>query len=262
VLEALDEERLGGMVKGAIANRLRAMEVAPLLGQHARAPITEDRHIPMLDASGRLGRPHARRQRGPDPRHGPRAANWIMRSPASTSKLADAIVDGLRKLTIDMALDPDHPVRAEGRGGAGAARLEAPARSRRRRPRSRLEERDHRQQGGRPTGSTACGKSRAGLLKAARDPDATLAGKFGEALRQLGETLQRTRASQGRSTSSPAAPWSAPSPLMAAASSPWSPTRSAAGTPRPSPAASKPPSAATSNISASTAPSSAAWSAS
>ena len=33
-------------------------------------------------------------------------------------------------------------------------------------------------------------KSRAGLLKGARDPDAALAGKFGEALRQLGETLQ------------------------------------------------------------------------
>src|SRR3712207_6821595 len=33
VLEALDEERLGGMVKGAVANRLRAMEVSPLLGQ-------------------------------------------------------------------------------------------------------------------------------------------------------------------------------------------------------------------------------------
>ena len=32
--------------------------------------------------------------------------------------------------------------------------------------------------------------SRAGLLRAARDPDAALAGKFGEALRQLGETLQ------------------------------------------------------------------------
>ena len=33
-------------------------------------------------------------------------------------------------------------------------------------------------------------KSRAGLLKGARDPDAALAGRFGEALRQLGETLQ------------------------------------------------------------------------
>jgi uncharacterized membrane-anchored protein YjiN (DUF445 family) len=34
-------------------------------------------------------------------------------------------------------------------------------------------------------------KGRAGLLKAARDPDAAMAGRFGEALRQLGETLER-----------------------------------------------------------------------
>jgi uncharacterized membrane-anchored protein YjiN (DUF445 family) len=32
--------------------------------------------------------------------------------------------------------------------------------------------------------------SRAGLLRAARDPDAALAGKFGEALKQLGESIQ------------------------------------------------------------------------
>jgi uncharacterized membrane-anchored protein YjiN (DUF445 family) len=32
--------------------------------------------------------------------------------------------------------------------------------------------------------------ARAGLLKAARDPDAAIAGRFGEALRQLGTTLQ------------------------------------------------------------------------
>jgi len=32
---------------------------------------------------------------------------------------------------------------------------------------------------------------RAALLRAARDPDAVLAGKFGEALRQLGETVQQ-----------------------------------------------------------------------
>ncbi len=50
-------------------------------------------------------------------------------------------------------------------------------------------------------------KARAGLLKSARDPDAAMAGRFGEALRQLGETLQTgPRLRARRSTSSPAAP--------------------------------------------------------
>ena len=33
--------------------------------------------------------------------------------------------------------------------------------------------------------------SRAALLRAARDPEAAMAGRFGEALKQLGETLQQ-----------------------------------------------------------------------
>src|SRR5438309_3105647 len=36
IFESLDDERLGGIVKGAISNRLRSMEVSPLLG-HALA---------------------------------------------------------------------------------------------------------------------------------------------------------------------------------------------------------------------------------
>src|SRR3546814_14989372 len=49
ILEALDQERLGGMVKSAIAGRMKAMEVSPLLGKSLDAAITEDRHVPVLD---------------------------------------------------------------------------------------------------------------------------------------------------------------------------------------------------------------------
>ena len=43
-------ERLGGLVKGAISSRLRAMEVSPLLGHALASAINEDRHVPMLEA--------------------------------------------------------------------------------------------------------------------------------------------------------------------------------------------------------------------
>ncbi len=33
LLESLDQERLGGMIKGALASRLRGIEVAPLFGR-------------------------------------------------------------------------------------------------------------------------------------------------------------------------------------------------------------------------------------
>ncbi|NWO96404.1 DUF445 domain-containing protein, partial [Escherichia coli] len=48
-LESLDQERLGGMAKGAIAARLRAIDVAPLFGQALGAAIANGRHLPLLD---------------------------------------------------------------------------------------------------------------------------------------------------------------------------------------------------------------------
>ena len=38
-------------------------------------------------------------------------ANWILKLAGLDAKLADSIVDGLRKLTADMHTDPAHPVR-------------------------------------------------------------------------------------------------------------------------------------------------------
>ncbi len=40
-LGALDQQRLGGIVKSAIADRLRELDVAPLLGQALQAALAE-----------------------------------------------------------------------------------------------------------------------------------------------------------------------------------------------------------------------------
>ena len=38
-------------------------------------------------------------------------ANWVLKLAGLDAKLADAIIDGLRKLTVEMSTDPAHPVR-------------------------------------------------------------------------------------------------------------------------------------------------------
>src|SRR3954451_18972353 len=113
LLEALDQERLGGMVKSAVSQRLKSLEVSPLLGQALEAAITDERHVPILDSAvtwaGRTldanediirAMVHQR-------------AGWIMKLAGLDEKLADAIVDGLRRLSIDMAVDPHHPLRSK-----------------------------------------------------------------------------------------------------------------------------------------------------
>src|SRR5438045_6250056 len=51
IFESLDDERLGGIVKGAISTRLRKMEVSPLLGHALASAINEARHVPVLEAA-------------------------------------------------------------------------------------------------------------------------------------------------------------------------------------------------------------------
>jgi len=190
MLEALDEDRLGGMVKGAIANRLRGTEVAPLLGRTLAATISDDRHIPLLDnLVAWIGRAldsneDLIRKMVHD------KANWVLKLAGLDAKLADAIVEGLRKLSFDMALDPDHPVRqkAEEALVSLAWKLQHDPETQAKVESWKLEMIENQAVTDWLAGLWE--QSRAGLLKAARDPDAMLAGKFGEAIRQLGETLQ------------------------------------------------------------------------
>src|ERR1700754_2330768 len=111
VFESLDDERLGGIVKGAISTRIRKMEVAPLLGPALASAINDDRHVPMLEAAIRWT---ARALDANEPLiremvH--KKANWVLKLAGLDAKLADAIIDGLKKLTSEMSTDPAHPVR-------------------------------------------------------------------------------------------------------------------------------------------------------
>lgn len=191
ILEALDEEKLGGMVKAAVASRMRAIEIAPLLGQTLEAAITEERHVPMVDGIVTwVGRTlDANEDMIRDMVH--QRAGWIIRLAGLDEKLADAIIDGLRRLTIDMAVDPAHPLRSKAEEGLArlAANLQSDPETRAKVETWKEEMIENEAVGGWIGGVWE--NSRAGLLAGARDPDAVLAGKFGEALRQLGTTLQQ-----------------------------------------------------------------------
>jgi uncharacterized membrane-anchored protein YjiN (DUF445 family) len=118
-------------------------------------------------------------------------ANWIMKMAGLDERLANGIIDGLRRLSIDMAVDPAHPVRLKAEEGLVdlAWRLQHDPELR-----AKVEQMKDEIIGNRAVASWIDGlweKARAGLLNAARNPDATMAGRFGEALRQLGATLQQ-----------------------------------------------------------------------
>ena len=190
LFESLDDERLGGLVKSSIANRIRKMEVAPLLGHALASAINEDRHVPMLEAAIRWTARALDANEGliRDMVH--KRANWVLKLAGLDAKLADAIVDGLRKLTADMHTDPAHPVRVKIEQALAdlANDLQTKPDTRERVEEMKLELLDN--QSISLWLDTLWQRGREAIIRAARNPDAALAGKLGEVLQSMGHSLE------------------------------------------------------------------------
>jgi uncharacterized membrane-anchored protein YjiN (DUF445 family) len=190
IIGSLDDERMGGIAKGAVRTQLEKLDVAPLLGQLLEAMIAGRRHVPLLDSMVKWAaktleaNDHLIRQMVEE------RAGAIMRWTGLDDRLANAIVTGLEKLLADMAADPEHPLRAKGE--EGLAQL---ARDLKHDKELQAKVANWKAE---LLANPAMGKwieglwdqGRKALLKAARDPDAALAGSFGEALIKLGTSLQ------------------------------------------------------------------------
>jgi uncharacterized membrane-anchored protein YjiN (DUF445 family) len=190
LLESLDQERLGGMVRGAIGTRLRAVEVAPMLGQALSAAIAEGRHLPLMDSLLHWGARLIANNELLIRKMVHDRSGSILRWTGLDERISNAIIDGLYKLVTDMAADPGHALRAKVEDALEklAFDLQFDAPTQHKVEAFKAEMLDN------PALARWIGgmweSSRAALLRAVRDPDAALSGKLGDALRQLGETLQ------------------------------------------------------------------------
>src|SRR5213075_2673669 len=92
IFESLDDERLGGIVKGAIASRIRKMEMSPLLGHALASAINDDRHVPMLEATIRWTARALDSNEGLIREMVHKRANWVLKLSGLDAKLADSIV--------------------------------------------------------------------------------------------------------------------------------------------------------------------------
>ena len=192
-LDALDPARLGTMVKTAVAARIRETELAPIAGQLLKAAMAERRHEPLIGtavtwASGALEANDALvRQMVHD------RAGSILRWTGLDEAVANRLISGLQKLLTDMADDPDHPLRQRIEEAldrlAWDLQYDPDTRAKVERTKEEL------------LANPAIARwldglweqARGALLHIARDPEAAMAGRLGELLRQLGETLRTDR---------------------------------------------------------------------
>ena len=190
ILESLGDDKLGAMIKGALATRLRNFDIAPLLGRTLDAAIVENRHAEMLD--GIIGWASKILLHNEEMIHDMVQARTgkFMKWTGLDEKLSGAIVEGLHKLLDDMASDPDHPLRLKAQEGMVelADKLQQDPATRAKVAAIKADLIDS------PAVTawldTLWQSARLRLIDAARDPNAALGGHVGEAFKQLGATLQ------------------------------------------------------------------------
>ena len=188
-LAALDQDRLGGMVKSALADRIRELDLAPLLGQALNAAMADGRHQPLLDgivtfAAGALEDNEELIHRMVHDNSG-----TLVRMTGIDEAIANRIVAGLAKLIGEMAEQGDHPLRVKAEEAlaklADDLQHDAAMQDRVARVRDEI------------LANAAVKRwldglweqGRTALLKAARNPETVLAGRIGELLKQLGQML-------------------------------------------------------------------------
>ena len=190
MLESLDQERLGGMVRTTLAQRLRSLKISPLLGNALSTAIADNRHVPLLDGIIKWAAKVLSANEPVIRAMVHERAGSLMRWTGLDETLANKIIAGLDGMIQDMASQPDHPLRAKAEEGLAqlAHDLQFDPAMRERVEGFKAEMLDN------PALSDwwqgIWEQMRGAMLKIARDPDAMMAGRFGEALHQLGTTLQ------------------------------------------------------------------------
>jgi uncharacterized membrane-anchored protein YjiN (DUF445 family) len=190
MLEGMDPQRLGGMVKSAIAKRLVDTEVAPILGQLLAATMRENRHQPLLDQAIRwAGKTiEQNEQLIRDMVHD--RAGSILRWTGLDETVANKLIDGLGKLLADMAENRDHPMRARAEEAldrfAWNLQHDAATRAKVEAMKAELIANPAMQRWLDGLWESA----RQMLLGIARDPERAMAGQLGAVLRQIGDALR------------------------------------------------------------------------
>lgn len=190
VLEGLDPARLGGMVKSAIGSRLRETIVAPLAGQLLAAMMREGRHEPLIDGAIRWAARTLRANEALIRQMVHDRAGSILRWTGLDETVSNKLIDGLDRLLNDMVDNPAHPVRLRAEESLDRLAWDLQHDPGMRAKVERMKEELIANPAMQRWLDGLWESARAGLLRIARDPEAAMAGRLGQVLRQIGETLR------------------------------------------------------------------------
>ena len=119
LVRLLDEPQIGELVKSGAADRLRALEAAPLVADAVEVAVARGRHEPVLDAAIGWALGMLDDQQSTIRAMVSERTNWLLRAVNLDEKLSEQLISGVRGLLLDVAADPVHPLRARLAEGLG-----------------------------------------------------------------------------------------------------------------------------------------------
>lgn len=190
MLASLDDAAISAMVRGSVDKRLRALDLATLLAQVIESAIENRRHGALVDAGLRwisraladneaLIRDQVRERTG-----------WFVRLAGLDDQISDQILGALNKLLSELAADPSHPMRLKATESlvSLAFDLRHDSLTRQRVEGFKEELLAHPAVTEYLDGLWA--STKAGLMKAADNPQLLSEGPLGGMLARLGSTIQ------------------------------------------------------------------------
>ena len=191
VLESLDPEKLGGLVKAGMRQQLEKLDLAPLLGQLIEAAIADKRHLPVLQGIIQWGGETIEANEDLIREMIHNKANTILRLTGLDEKVANAILDGIYKMLAEVMVFPDHPLRLRLEGGledlADKLKHDPEMQAQIMRLKAEILANPAMQR----WFDAMWERLREAMLRGVRSPQNMLSGQFGESLAQLGYALQR-----------------------------------------------------------------------
>jgi uncharacterized membrane-anchored protein YjiN (DUF445 family) len=189
VLDALDNERISSFMRSTVSGQLRQLEMSPLAGRLLDRSISDGRVGPLVDTAIEWLSKVLDQNESMIRDLVEKRTMWLLRLASIDERVANSIIEALRKLLAEMAADPDHPLREKVMIGLKdfAFDLQFLPETRNKVEQLKLDMIDNPELGHFLDGIWSNAKD--SLRTSLADPDRSLAGRFGNVARELGETI-------------------------------------------------------------------------
>jgi uncharacterized membrane-anchored protein YjiN (DUF445 family) len=190
IIEALDQKAVGDLVRDAASEKLRGLQMSPILASGIDATLDKGSHEPLIDDAVNWALRTLDDQESTIRGMVAERTNWLLRMVNVDNSVSSSLIAGLRRLLWEMGDDPRHPLRLR-----IAESLRRYAFDLRHLPESQTVVEGFKDDliANPAMAQWLSGlwdEARTGLVKSLNSPSNARVGRFGEAMKALGQRLE------------------------------------------------------------------------